>query len=325
MKLWNFLGGLLIQQGKHDREPPTLTGDSYGPSICALSDRLLRDYARRTGVDWSGRTVAGPDAFLQMQTDVIRLRFPDWSLWNLPLMAHEFGHKVGAATRDFRQFKIKQVQEAEKHEVDPAEVGDHLEEFFADMFATYALGPAFACAAILVRFQPDEAQTSWVRHPAHDERVRLILFTLRQMNDRTRENPTMPGSYAYVLHVLQDSWDQALQAAGTVRPTGGAADSRRAQVDGWGKQVYSLLDRWYRLGAGYTTQRWDWARATAPCFQLSIPSVQELQHSAKEYGLGELLLDDVLNALWWARLTNNQTQTDLTQIAVRLGQGFLEM
>jgi hypothetical protein len=285
----------------------------------------LRGYARRTGVDWSGHTVAGLDAFLQTQTDVIRLRFPDWSLWNLPLMAHEFGHKVCAPTRDFRQFKNKQVEKAKKQNADPAQVGDHLEEFFADMFATYALGPAFACAAILVRFQPDEAQASWARHPTHDERVRLILYTLEQMNDRAHENPNDLGSYAYILHLLEDSWDLAVQAAGTAKRTGAAADSRREQVDGWGKELYERLDRCYRLGAGYTAQRWDWARAIAPRFQLSVPSVQELRHSAKKHELGELRLDDVLNALWWAQLTNDQTQTDLTQIALQLGQGFLEM
>src|SRR5262249_37634059 len=75
-EMLEFLGGWLIRQLELDREPADLArSNRKGVSMCDLADALLSDYARRTGVNWSARTVLGLDPFLAMDTDIIRVRF----------------------------------------------------------------------------------------------------------------------------------------------------------------------------------------------------------------------------------------------------------
>jgi len=60
--------------------------------ICDLADEYLRHLARVTTVDWTRMTILADSEFFAPMTDIIRMRYPHFSIWNLPVLAHEFGH-----------------------------------------------------------------------------------------------------------------------------------------------------------------------------------------------------------------------------------------
>jgi hypothetical protein len=305
-----FLGGVLISERCLDREPASPLGPGKGPSIGDLADRMLRDCAHRTGVNWSAGTVPGKDPFLETTTDLIRVRFPDWSVWNLPLMAHEFGHLVARATPAFTRHQRRCGP--------TATVRRHLEEVFADAFATYTLGPAFACDMILLQLNPGEAHQPRSRHPTHHERVQVILQMLEQMNDWTRARPTDQGRFRSVVDELRRRWTLSVQAAG-----GGQADTERlGEVRRWVAALIPMIDRCYRLGAGYPEARWEWAHKAAAGLWPAPPGLEALRAGARADGLDDVRLGDLLNLVWAARLDRPEQQAFLTEVALTLGRDY---
>lgn len=321
-EILEFLGGVLVK----DREPAALAGGTNGPSVRTLADDLLRDYAARTGVNWSAHTVVGRDPFVEAHTDVIRVRFPDWSLWSLPLLAHEFGHLVAQATPRFRQYQRSERREAARSMGDAAaaEVARQIEEFFADIFAVYTMGPAFACDAILLEFNPAEAYKPRGQHPTHAERVGVILQTLRAMNEKTRD-ASNPGQYSAIMELLAERWSSTL-ADTLVRPADETLFARQRERSlAWGVELLAIIERSYRLGCGYVPERWVWAQKSAQHLVPLVTSVEQLQQSIAADGLGELRLLDLLNTLWYARVGDGTEVPDLSQlhsVAMQLGRDY---
>jgi hypothetical protein len=309
-----FLAGLLVE----DREPASLAGGAVGPSIRALADDLLRDYAVRTGVNWSAQTVLGRDPFVEPHTDVIRVRFPDWSLWSLPLVAHEFGHLVAQATPRFRR-EQRQLRGAAAG----AEPAAQFEELFADVFAVYTMGPAFACDAILLEFNPAQAYEPRGRHPTHAERVCVILQTLREMNERTR-GAGNSGEYASIIELLEGRWSMALADIGAPPPDD-TIFAREKRSRAWGIKLFGIVERYYRLGAGYLPKRWTWALEESKRLIPLVTSVPELRQSVRAYRMRDLHLLDLLNVLWCARARLYIVNPDLAHIqsvATQLGREY---
>jgi hypothetical protein len=303
-----FLGGSLLLRDGLDSEPAALAGGRAGPRVSALADQLLRDDAEATGVNWSARTVLGPAPLLETSTDVIRVRFPDWSIWNLPLLAHEFGHLVARDTPELRPGRFYEADPGVDHTTRERQ----LEELFADVFATYTLGPAFAADAILLHLDPADAHLPRGDHPAHGERAAAILATLRRMDAVAGS-----GAYSDVLEVLTRTWTAAVAACGG---DPAAEPSALARAEALGR----LVETYYRLGAAYTPARWSWAARTGQELASQLPGLGDLRASSRAAGLGEPSLRDLLNVLWAARLDGSLPLTTLTNLALRLGRDHLE-
>jgi hypothetical protein len=311
-----FLGGVLVSQRQLD-------GERAGPGICDLADRLLQEYAMRTGVNWGARTILGRDPFLELKTEVIRVRFPDWSLWNLPLISHEFGHLVAQVTPRWRLYQRKEMQTVAQPDLADI-VEAHLEEFFADIFAAYTLGPAFVCAAVLLQFDPSTAYLARVAHPTHHERVQVALQTLAYMNDRVRTQSKDANSYTSVYQRLKDTWQSAVDACGSnATPPVGAADQCQRALR-WGDELYQIVDASYRLGAGYTAERWVWAQTMAKDLLQRNYSWQQMQQHARDHKLAGITCIDLLNVLWRARLDNPLATSNLPLVALQLGREYLK-
>ena len=316
-----FLGGLLVYLAELDHEPAIITKTQEGPSICDLADGLLHSYARRTGVNWSARTVLGRNPFLETSTEVIRVRFPDWSLWNLPLMAHEFGHVTALATPAFHRYK---AAEAESLKGEARQRESHLDEYFADIFAVYTFGPAFACDAILAQFNPAQAFMPRGVHPSHDERARTILATLERINEATQRGTWDDGIYGTVISQIRNAWEEAVKACLKPGESAPAAVASGA-TDRWARGLYRLIDTYYRFGAAYTPNRWKFAEELSDNLRGSAlaPSAMTLAALAQRNELETYTLADVLNGLWLARLDclDNPSMVDsLTQRAIPISQ-----
>lgn len=319
-----FLGGWLVHQNGLDREPANVSRQAEkGVSVCDLADALLHEYAQQTGVNWSARTVLGSDPFLSTDTDVIRVRFPDWSPWNLPLMAHEFGHVVARATPTFLQYQGEQYQLARERYPYPERANElytHFEEYFADIFATYTFGPAFAYDVILLQFNPAQAYAWRGGHPYHMLRVDVILQTLREMNDKAR------GEYPFtnVLAQLEKGWFDAVTTCQAAPEDEAKFNVERELAKRWGRYIYRLIDRSYRLGAFYTLERWGGAREMSRrLLRLPAPHLDELRQLGGTVKIGQVSLGDLLNALWYARAGHSESITILTAAAHQLAREYL--
>jgi hypothetical protein len=255
-----------------------------------LADALLRDLGQRT-ITWERFTVLDTGESYGRLVQVIRVRFPEASIWSLPIAAHEFGHFV-ARRLEKRDPHTGQVatpvkdfldREGAKHPRGP----DYLEELFADLFATYVLGPAFACACILLRWDPWTAHKVGGRHPSSAKRVHWILKVLEETDEN--KGGLLP-TYGAVTRELRESWQRSLRLAGQPeQPDEKTVD----QLDRWRRELYPAVGENAKMvGARYTEQ--DWIRAKAMATQLRGSDPLALQEGDR--------LAMVLNAAWWCRI-----------------------
>ena len=267
-----LLSGALVRGAKLD-------GD-----LCAIADALLDELSDLTRVGWVRLTILAPQESYAQRAQIIHLRFPEFTVWALPLAAHEFGHLVAQDLRELRDdgsYEQLVATEIADSELSVA----HARELFADVLATYVLGPAYAATAILLRFRPSDAGANDDRstHPNDGKRVHAMLHALRTLS---AQKP-VDQPYHAVASGLERTWSDV------VRATGGdpVLDEETAgRLDYLVDHVFlSLLQD--KLGAA----RYD--------------SLGQARVLARELGRGAALpephdvrMTDVLNAAWLARL-----------------------
>jgi hypothetical protein len=153
--------------------------------ICRMSDELLDEISHATGVVWTGTCIPAIREETSQRTWIISIRYPDYRLWWLPIAVHELGHAATGTLRDRTgKYPIPDLlagdwvpngQKRPPFLSEPAAV-----ELFADLFATFALGPAYP-AAMLWRAVPTEAWGArGADHPGWALRMQLCLTTLRE-------------------------------------------------------------------------------------------------------------------------------------------------
>lgn len=272
-----FLEGALIRSAGMDN------------GICQMADFLLDDLSHRTGISWERFTILAEEEFFAQMAEIIRLRFPEFSIWNLPVAGHEFGHLVGQELREQKRdgtyrYPFQEILQREG-QIEPRNV-PFLHEHFADAFATYALGPAFACVCILLRFDPGVAYRDGEEHPGYAKRAYFILKGLEKMDEA--EGGVM-RPYGGIIELLWDLWQQNLAAAGQPE---NLDQGIVPQLNEWLEELYLLLDRELPPRARYQ----GWLRA-----QRLLPELL----SSKE--AGRILKDDdtladVINAAWMCRI-----------------------
>ena len=156
----NFLGGALLRNiHRIDR-------------LCQIADALLFQLSKQVGVEWNRSTILAEGSFFTEATGVIRLPFPDYSIWNLPVAVHELGHYVGPRIVNSDgafpyQIKRQQIQASYTDAAEAEREKSFWQEEFSDLFAVYAIGPAYACACLVTMFSPtdDTACEDGKEHP----------------------------------------------------------------------------------------------------------------------------------------------------------------
>jgi len=271
-----FLEGALVRSAGLDE------------GFCRLADALLDDLSRRTDIHWARLTILAEEEFFAQMAEIIRLRFPEFSIWSLPIAAHEFGHLVGQELKALRpdgtyRYPFQEILQREG-QVDRRNV-PFLREHFADLFAAYSLGPAYACTCILLRFDPWSAHQDGREHPSYAKRARFVLRGLERMD----ETEALRQPYRGMTQHLSNLWQQSLMSA---RQPGTLDQATAAQLNEWLEELYFLLHREMPPAARY--QGWPQAQRLS-CEFLSDKKPAQLLDS-------EDTLADVLNAAWLCRV-----------------------
>ena len=163
----DFLGGLAMRDtGVDDR-------------VCDMTDALLTRFkgvTPQSSLPLPARQAALGNAL----ESVVLLGFPEWSIWGIPLVAHEVGLACAKNRNDDPLVTLvrKYVRDDENTPADERRTADHIHELVADAFAAYTLALAYACAALLLRLNPKHDEKASPTEPRDVDRARVIRMTL---------------------------------------------------------------------------------------------------------------------------------------------------
>src|SRR5215207_8321091 len=291
-----FVGGLIFREKELD------------DSICEIADELIHSCAT---IASKVPTITVPTARESLRKTlgrIVRLRYPDWSIWTLPMVAHEYGHVVDDETPPLKEF-IKQVA-AEWVAQDKPDDRDaealmnrhvsHIEEFMADTFAVYTMGPAYAFAAMELRLNPANLASETGDLPGDVKRAYVVRRMLELMNGSESGNSWHP--YTNVITYLKGNWDDASRRAWTKGPLADADLSRLENV------TLRLWDIFNKAISGplypsmYSPDRdgWmvviQWSDVWQKQLERGLPltPLEDVTHSSK--------LRDALNVAWHCRM-----------------------
>lgn len=238
------------------------------------ADHLMRVCAQQVQ-DHSYRTVALPgmhDTIRSGLAQLIRLRFPDWTVWALPLAAFGFGRTYITGRRDKPKRIRRKIQE--RLELDPDEPLDRdVETLLADVFATGAMGPAYALAAMRLRLTPED-----------NDRAYSILHTLELLGPHDAD----------LLQGLREEWESCVAVT---PPTQAEHDALKERVD----QVFSVYQIYLRESARYPEGKWTNATWLLDRWsQLYEADPTEAPH-VPPGERAHIHVPEVLNAAWFGR------------------------
>ena len=204
---------LVIRQGAAARR------EGLDDGICNLADHLLAEICSDADISWRRFTVLATGESYTHVSDVIRVRFPQVSLWDLPVVAHELGHHASLRLEQptIGRFVVpfEELERTWAGRMAPA----LLEEYFADAFASVTLGPAYACTCLLLRFDPADAGAVGGDHPADRDRAHVILAVLGRVADEL--SPAEGEELRRVLAGIRATWESAPGAYPLDDGTGG--------------------------------------------------------------------------------------------------------
>jgi hypothetical protein len=251
---------------------------------CAQADAFVGWLAAKADRRFARKSVPGDEDEVHRSTDVIRRRVPDHGLWDLPVMAHEFGHLVAArlTTWDTRGDVIGTPVDEALRPLEGA-ARSRAVELFCDLFATYTVGPSFLCTQVFHRLDPTApARTSdLASHPSDPSRVFAVQTVLKRM-----AGSGDPHGFDTQTYWARKAWEQMQSTASAEAVlTEEQQAAVRKDVAGWS----ALL----------TTHMSGFAYAWSPTIQHLAASVRSPDADVVPQGYSPA---DVLNAAWLVRL-----------------------
>jgi hypothetical protein len=313
-----FIGGLAF------REQTEKAFGDHGErgSIFRVADDLVRTCSDETIAEppWRSITVLAPQETVKATlARIVRLRFPDLSIWTLPAVIHEFGHGV-MESEGFADFVVDQARQWSKGRARPGRSKGldsrtaqlHGAEFGADAFATYYLGPAYACASIHLKLDLLGRSDGRTEAPSGSARAHVILSML---DDMDRASPNRAGVFDEVLDKLREDWERASASAEVETLT----PDETARIGGFVTGVRELLRNYLMPSAPYPVGDPGWLAAEKWLRHWEAEGQDEVMTTPTE-GVSKLsTLRDALNAAWAFRLFH-EDETPVPCIHVKMAQ-----
>jgi hypothetical protein len=204
----DLLGGIAIRERgiQLSREDA-----GYVDELCVMTDRLIRDELTRMGP--STWTLALPaHGFVGASSwPVVRMALSQWSVWAMPLEAFQFGQLAAAVLFEDEADDAwaKAISRYGK---------DGLRVLVGDVFASWAVGPAYACALVFLRLDP--AFPTVDKHgPTDAERAALVERCLKERYPAKRlprPEPVGYDDYFTFLDAVFQEWESARRLMGGV-------------------------------------------------------------------------------------------------------------
>ena len=270
----DLVRGVLVRNAGLDQE------------LFRIADDLVR-HTRFKEYSWDSLTIPASRERRDMTAArLIRIGFPEWTVWMVPLAAGELGFIFADRYPDVDEEVVDPVfEEVTAHGADASESEGgppidktEIRAWVADAFATCVTGPAYVWAAMLLRADPTS--------PVDQRRVAVMVEVLELLASELYD----PGrNFVEVADRTRMYWSVALAQANTgqgpVEPPW-FANVRKVVADAVFDRVRSPL----------TADRWPFAALVADWFLELRPA----QAIADELHHGQLT--EVLLAGWMARL-----------------------
>ena len=271
--------------------------------LCSVADGLMSELNTATRLAWNSFTLPADGESFESLAEIIRVRFPASDIWDLPIAAHEFGHYAARVLKtkpeqmtefpDFESYLQDKTKTAARSDL--RRKRSYYNEYFADVFGTYSLGPAFVRTCLHLRFSPASADQETDDHPSYASRAFLILKVLKRMEKKS-------PAYETIHQNAQNYWRAAVQAAGK------QTMEENDDLDDIARGLYRFLTD---LAPRAEYKRWPRAQTVSA----QLGSNQALDNETK--------LADVLNAAWIKRLAG-ASPDKVSQDAVRLCERIYE-
>jgi len=173
----------------------TVRRDPGAALLCTAADKLAEGFSGAVGKPRSHYVLISEAEHFGVDASAIHLAYGRLEIWNLNRVAHEFGHLwgqecangPGGSQKSFVEYltKASRVENAINGKVtapspSPAWNEAQAKEFFADVLATFLMGPAYALACLTLDLSPaDDRQSD--SHPSGHERACCILMALLRL------------------------------------------------------------------------------------------------------------------------------------------------
>jgi hypothetical protein len=297
------IGGLSIREEAPTREIADMH-DVAGEFVRVCATK----YVKSTWLDFFA-VPARQEAFNKAIARVVRLRFPKWTIWSLPLAAHEVGHVV--IEENLADFIDEQ---ARKWSREP----DDVNEVLADFFATHMIGPAYVCAAISLRLDPSAASDNG--RLTDDERAKAMLtvlkkqmkspITLKLANNGASDDVDEPSNSGIsIIDLLSGQWENMrLRATSLEEPAGREVGDLAKEASRNVRWSLRTSGRYLEVSVGGLANAETWAQAWSNELEELRDGSQELSVPKVEPGS---TLRDALNAAWLCRLQRKPDEINL--------------
>jgi hypothetical protein len=300
--------------------------------LCQVADEMIRSCSKVLFLSPSLTVPAHGTTLAVTVGRILRLPYSEWTVWALPLVAHEFGH---VALHDLRNDPINRTLHQLTDNVLPDllpfapenKARQKLDEYLADAFGTFIMGPAYVCAAIHLRLNPAYHSSPGAVDHTDCERAHVMLSMLQKMDNGTG----ISHEYEYILKLLKTIWSQMVYAANRVAEPGNSAlaEGQLASLDRvveaiWkgfkkdliGKPMYSHNDN----SKGWLVSR-KWGKDWSDVLK-KVPNGAEAPPLDLPGVTADSMLSDALNAGWYARLEHpartNTIQTSMSGLCSKI-------
>jgi len=305
----DFLGGLALRDKGWDN------------SICQIADELISSCGNLLQSKmWDALTIPSSHGAVTLAR-IIRMGFPEWNIWGLPLASHELGMVAVTVDDSLVTFITGQSNKDEQ-------IKRQLEVCLADAFATCTMGPAYACATLLLRFNP-RLSGRRVKALSDAQRAHIILRVLEKMSVHCGVSATFDSA---IIEQLKNEWNLALQQ---VNPTGKL--DAQSSLDDWVDFLFNHLSS-NPLEAVYCGRVWQSTKDIIKRIADSDPETQLIWNKAKHDELKAknqnvqyveleytFELRDVINAAWACRIDGLSTPGYTIQNSEKINQAALKL